>query len=103
MRWYQIKDPLVRFLGLSHDAAHVHFGLAVFLVITLLLRKMTAAPLIALAVVLGLELANEIADAFDWVNWTGQVNLPETAKDIASTMLWPVIATAIWYRLRRPR
>ena len=25
------------------------------------------------------------------------------AKDIASTMLWPVVATAIWYRLRRPK
>ena len=61
--------------------------------------------LAALGVVLAVEIGNEVIDAFDWVRWTGAPNYIETARDIASTMLWPVVLAvgfAVW-RWKRAR
>jgi hypothetical protein len=99
--WSRFKEALSKSVGLSHDALHVHVGLALFLLLALLLRRYRWGVPAALGVVLALELGNEVSDAFDWVRWTGAPNFIESGRDIASTMFWPVVLAvglAVWRR-----
>ena len=99
--WTHFKEALSRWVGLSHDALHMHVGLALFLLFAYLLRRYRWGMRAALGLVLALEIANEINDAIDWVRWTGAPNYIETARDIASTMLWPVVLAVgltVWRR-----
>lgn len=103
--WSSFKSTLSRWVGLSHDALHMHVGLALFLLLAFVLRRRRWGVLAALGVVLAVEIGNEVIDAFDWVRWTGAPNYIETARDIASTMLWPVVLAvglAVW-RWKRAR
>lgn len=82
-------------LSLSKDALHVHLGLAIFCIVTLLFfRRRLASPWPWVAT-LAAALANEVLDL------RGHLGLAsywlEGAKDIANTMLWPTIA---WVALR---
>ena len=101
--WSDLKEQFSNWIGLSHDALHIHVGLALFLLLAYLLRRNRWGLLVALGVVLALEICNEISDSFDWVRWTGAPNFREAARDIASTMFWPVVLAAMIARLRRPR
>ena len=101
MHWYQLKDPVADLFGLSHDAMHVHAGLAIFLVVAVLLRKARGGVWLALGAVLLAELGNEVGDSFDWIRWTGRPNLVESAKDVVSTVLWPLVLSVIWTLARR--
>ena len=103
--WSSFKSTLSRWVGLSHDTLHMHVGLALFLLLAFVLRRRRWGVLAALGVVLAVEIGNEVIDAFDWVRWTGAPNYIETARDIASTMLWPVVlavGVAVW-RWKRAR
>jgi len=101
VHWYQLKDPVADLFGLSHDAMHVHVGLAIFLVVAAVLRKVRGGVWLALGAVLAGELVNEVGDSFDWIRWTGAPNLMESAKDVISTVLWPLVLAAIWTLARR--
>jgi hypothetical protein len=101
--WSRFKDVLSKWSGLSHDALHMHVGLALFLLLAFLLRRRRWGVLAALGGVLALELANEVIDALDWVRWTGAPNFIESGRDIASTMVWPTVLAvglAMWRRRR---
>jgi hypothetical protein len=101
VHWYQLKDPIADLFGLSHDAMHVHVGLTIFLVVAMLLRKVRGGVWLALGAVLLAELGNEVGDSFDWIRWTGRPNLLESAKDVVSTVLWPLVFAMIWTLARR--
>ena len=101
MHWYQLKDPVADLFGLSHDAMHVHVGLAIFLMVAVLLRKVRGGVWIALGLVLAAELVNEVGDSLDWIRWTGAPNLVESAKDVVSTVLWPLLLAVIWTMARK--
>ena len=89
--WSHFKEALSKWTGLSHDALHMHVGLGLFLLLACLLRRHRWGVPAALGIVLALEIGNEVSDAVDWVRWTGAPNFIETGRDIASTMVWPVV------------
>ena len=101
--WSSFKSTLSRWVGLSHDALHMHVGMVLFLLLAFLLRRRRWGVLAALGGVLALEVANEVIDALDWVRWTGAPNFIESGRDIASTMVWPTVLAvglAVWRRQR---
>lgn len=82
-------------LSLSKDALHVHLGLAIFCIVTLLFfRRRLASPWPWVAT-LAAALVNEVMDL------RGHLGLAsywlEGGKDVVNTMLWPTIA---WIALR---
>ena len=86
-----LKTELADYLGIAKDALHIHFGLIIFTVLVLVLRKPTS--LIPWLVVFIFEIANEIFDLFH-ANF--HVAAFDTVKDLVNTMLWPSVALAIF-------
>ena len=93
--WYQIKEPVVQFLGLSRDALHVHLGLAIFVILALLLRRVPNSLVYAWVALFALQTANELLDLYDWYIWTQSLNWRKSAGDYLHTMFWPTILLAI--------
>jgi hypothetical protein len=92
--WYGLKEAVARLFPITHDAMHVHVGLAIFLLSALLLRRHRYGMVLAWLATLSLEIVNEGLDARDWILWTGHVNWPETGRDMVDTLLWPSILLA---------
>ena len=70
----------------SDRAAHLHAGLAIWLIAALILR----APLRSfrpLIVVMAAEAANECIDRVAHGSW----RWPDTTGDIISTLFWPIV------------
>lgn len=96
------KTAVSEVLNLSKDALHVHFGILLFLVIAVALRKLKSAYLLAWLAVAFLALGNEYMDLRGHGGFAG--NLGESAKDILNTMFWPTVALlALEVRSRRTR
>jgi len=91
VRWYDIKSWALQYVALSHDAAHVHLGLVLFLGVLWILRRQPRRLAMAWAATLVATLINEALDGYDWILWTGTINWTESLKDIANTMAWPTI------------
>ncbi|WP_420143856.1 hypothetical protein [Sphingobium sp.] len=72
---------------------HIHAGLAVMLIASLLSGRALGHPFPLIAVVLA-EGANEVMDYHYWNAW-----MPDTASDIMLTLFWPV-AIFMTVRLR---
>jgi hypothetical protein len=95
------KLLLLDLTGLSRDALHIHFGLAILFAVALLWRargRWLAAWLAALAFALAGEL-------FDWRGeQLRDVAVPWRAHwhDIWNTMLWPTMLSVMGWRLSRP-
>ena len=89
--WYQLKEPIVEFFGMSRDALHVHVGLALFLLVVALLRSCPRRFLYAWMVVLIVQSINELLDLHDWYYWTRSWNWRKSLGDYVHTMLWPSI------------
>lgn len=94
--WFESKAAVKELIGVSEGLIHVHFGLATFLVLALLLRKYQRGALIAWFIVAGLQFLNEAMDARDWINWTGTVNWPEVTSDTFATLFWPTVLLLLW-------
>ena len=90
MTWYEIKEAVETFTGLSMDALHVHVGVLAQIGVALLLRRSLASPLPWLAV-LAAAVANEWSDlTFDyWPNREWQYR--ESFRDVWNTMLLPTV------------
>lgn len=99
MRWHDLKSPIVSFLDLSYDAAHIHFGLVVFFLVLLLIRRHSRRLLLAWASVLVIQIMNELLDYHDWRRWGGGWSLNRSLIDCFNTMLWPsvIVLTARWW------
>ena len=93
--WSETKRFVLDTIGLSNDLAHVHFGLAAFLVIFVLLRGHRYGGWIAFGCVAVLQLANEIFDAVDWIRWTGAVHWRDAVSDTALTLFWPLVLVLV--------
>lgn len=94
--WFESKAVFKDWIGLSEDMIHVHFGIAMFLICALILRKYRAGPLIAWSIVAACQIVNEFMDARDWINWTGSVNWNEVIKDSVWTLFWPTVFVLVW-------
>lgn len=88
---------LLAVTGMTHAMAHVHAGLAIYLIVQAVLRTRRAS-IVALHAVFGLELVNEI---IQWAHY-GSWRLPDTLADIALTVFWPTALYLLgtWRRAR---
>ena len=84
--YHVFKDAISADLGISHTMLHVHFGLAIYVVVQVLMGTRRAS-LTALAIVGAAELANETLDAL----FCSQVMVADTISDICATLAWPLI------------
>lgn len=98
MSWYDVKMFIEHASVVNSDGLHVLFGVVVWLLVALLLRKPVAAPTPWL-VLLVLALFNECVDL--WVEqWPDKaMQLGESAKDVLLTMTLPTLL-AMAVRLR---
>lgn len=90
--WHYYKEPLVSFIELSRDALHVHFGLAIFFSVWLILIGRRNALMYAWMVVFCAQTVNELLDFHDWYVWVQAWNWKKSLADYVHTMLWPSVA-----------
>lgn len=83
--YHSLLDQFVHRIGVTDTVMHIHAGLAVMLIASLLSRQSLARPLPLIAVVVA-ELANEILDYLA----LGRV-ASDTPKDFVVTLAWPTI------------
>ena len=76
--------------NIHSDAFHVLFGVAIQFVGALILRR-TLADWLPLALVVGLEIANEVSEFMVEVWATPAIQLGESAKDFALTLSVPIL------------
>lgn len=84
------KLSLVAMTGLSKDALHVYFGLAIFLAVSLLLRK-PLRTLLPWLVVLCAACAGELLDMRDDLRLLGHWRYMASLHDLVNTMFWPTV------------
>lgn len=90
-------EQLLATLGMSHEMAHVHGGLALYLLAQLVLDDRRGSPR-ALMVVATAEFANELLERLVYGSW----RWADTSSDIVGTLLWPTALLLMsWYRRRR--
>ena len=98
--WYQFKLFAQHMSGVSMDALHVVVGVVLHLLVALLFKSSLSRPLPLLAV-LAFALLNEAND-FRIEIWPDPgMQLGEAAKDIALTMVVPLLLFLV--ARRRPR
>jgi hypothetical protein len=83
--YHAMTEGMLRATGSTDKALHVHIGLAIFCLSSLLLRR----PLrswVPISIVALAEVANEVADRLFWGSWRWSDTLP----DVAYSLFWPV-------------
>ena len=99
--WFESKSWFREMFGFSTDAAHIHAGLALFLIGALALRRRKHGFVFAWLIVFAAQTVNEALDARDWVMWTGTVNWSEMANDYVLTLFWPSALCLIMTKMSR--
>lgn len=84
------KIAIVEAVGLSKDALHIHFGLAIMILVALALRKPVGSLLPWLAV-LAAAVAGELWDAVDHMRMFGEWRTRTSLRDLFNTLLWPTV------------
>lgn len=101
--WFEGKRAVEDVIGLSGAEAHVHIGLALFVIAAVVLRHHRRGILMAWLFVMFAQTVNELLDARDWISWTGTVNWLETALDFLATLFWPTVLGLIWSSVNQKR
>ncbi len=98
--WIYDKTRISQITGISPDALHVHFSMAILFGAALLFRKppWNWRPWL---VVLVLETANEAYDMLQTMYSTDEGNLRASWHDMWQTMLWPTALLIAVPLLRR--
>lgn len=94
---YQAAAHAMTDLAGSDTFAHVHAGLAIYVIVQFVLRTRRAS-LLALQLVCAAELANECINRLQYGSW----RLDDTIVDIVATIFWPFVLYAM-SRYRRHR
>lgn len=100
--WHELKQPVSNALGVSYDAAHVHFGLAIYVVALCIFWRARSPLLLALAATAVLESVNELFDFLDWLCCAKKWSLANMARDMVSTLIWPLLLS-MFLRWKMPR
>ena len=87
--YVEMNEWIVSCLGDAHALAHVHVGLAIYVIVQVFTRDRRAS-IQGLICVLGAELANEIIEAAHY----GSMRWGDTLGDIAMTLFWQ--SCCIW-------
>jgi hypothetical protein len=90
--WEWTKNFLSDELQLTHAMLHVHVGLGLFVLFTLLLRRPPGSALPALLVFL-VEASNEVMDFSRYHESGWPWIAAPTVHDLIETLLWPVVLT----------
>jgi hypothetical protein len=100
MSWYEVKMFIEHASVVNSDGLHVLFGVVVWILIALLLRRPVTAPA-PLLILLGLVAFNELVDL--WVEqWPDKaMQYGESAKDILLTMTLPLLLMVLAARVPR--
>ena len=91
----ETKRGIEAWAGASQELMHVHAGLIIFVVASLVLRRKFRSP-IPLALVAAFAVLNEL---IDWVNGP-PTNPLEPYWDIANTVFWPCVLFLLARRWR---
>ena len=99
--WEWIKVTLSTELRLDRPILHIHAGLALYVLATMLLRR-SSGSVLPLLTVAAVEVANEGLDfaryqvsGWPWTPWG-------TVRDVFDTLFWPTILTLIGKIWRSP-
>lgn len=95
--YHSLIDAILAATGMSDKTAHVHAGLAIFLLAQVVLRTRRGSIDALLAVVLA-EALNETMDRLFFGSWRWS----DTLGDIVSTLAWPTLLV-VASRYRRAR
>lgn len=96
-RYSTLKNELSAYTGAQEGLLHVHFGLVIFVVTALLLRRRMRSPWPLLAVVF-FALANEVIDYVGPEPWP----VAGSVWDVINTIFWPLILFLLARRGRSP-
>ncbi len=99
--WYDFKEPIVAFFGMSREALHIHFGMTLFLLGAVLFRNTPRRFFYAWLFVLAAQSINELLDFHDWYQWTQSWNWYKSLQDYVHTMLWPSVLLILFSRWGR--
>lgn len=101
--FHAAKLYVVEVTGLARDTLHLHFGLALMLIVALLFRRSLASPWPWLSVVLFAALG-EYLDRRDSLALGAPWSVAESVKDFLNTLFWPtmlVVLTKLGVVLKR--
>ena len=98
--WIGYKTRLVEFVGLTHDAMHVHGSILILLLSAIILRRRPDSIWCWL-IVLAAELFNEFADLKGLA--PGEASIDASVHDLYNTMLWPTVFVLLGRFLFPPR
>lgn len=93
---FRIKEWIKWNFGPSDALIHVNIGMAVFIILALLLRNRRHGGVIALAILAGLQIANEAVDAMIEMNRSGRIRWGEGWRDTVATLFWPTVVFLVW-------
>ena len=97
--WEAAKNWLSSEFHVSHAVLHIHVGLAICLLTSLLLRRPLSSVLPWLVVVM-LELANEASDFTRYYVSGWPWTATNTIEDIVNTLFWPTVLLVLFHRRR---
>ncbi|WP_232531787.1 hypothetical protein [Pseudomonas sp. R32] len=96
-----IKLAVVSATGLSKDALHIYFGMAVFVVLAAISKQLR--PYLAWSCVLALACLGEIVDWRNDVQSLGYWRWQASLHDVLNTLFWPSVLTLLWYLSSRAK
>ncbi|QBF28962.1 hypothetical protein EXN22_25945 [Pseudomonas tructae] len=96
-----IKLAIVSTTGLSKDALHIYFGMAVFVFLAAISKQLR--PYLAWSCVLALACLGETVDCWDDVQSLGYWRWQASLHDVLNTLFWPSVLTLLWYLSSRAR
>nr|WP_218878691.1 hypothetical protein [Pseudomonas flavescens] len=89
-----IKLAIVSAAGLSKDALHIYVGMAVYLALVAVTRRLR--PYIAWLGVFIIACAGEWVDRRDDIESLGYWRWQASVHDIVNTLFWPTALTLFW-------
>jgi hypothetical protein len=101
MIWYDIKEAIKAVSGLSQDALHIYFGVALLLIAARLLKRPAWDPL-PWAIVAAAALINEAQDFRTMWRVGRTLEIGSSIRDVVNTLVLPT-AMLLRARYRRRR
>ena len=89
-----IKLAIVSATGLSKDALHIYVGMAVYLTLTVGIRRFR--PYLGWLGVFIIACAGEWVDRQDDIASFGYWRWLASAHDVLNTLFWPTVLTLLW-------
>jgi len=93
--YFEFKLQIGDWTGADEELLHVHVGLAIFVLVSLVLKKKFRSP-VPLGFVIFFALLNEL---IDWMHELPADKL-QSVWDIANTVLWPAVLFILARRWR---